>query len=348
MRKLLISIIGAVVLVAMTVVPADATFRGKNGQIAYVPEYTYGAAAEIWTADSDGSNATKLADVSSPAGHYCTGGSSGTGSGPAWSPDGNHLAFGNEGDVWVMAHDGTGLTQLTSIGASRIGEPVWSPDGSRIAVVIDSVLHVVDATGSGSIAIPSDHGGWFSDFSPPSWSKNGTEIAAVIEERGAGPHDVFVVAVDGSSQTNITNDGKSEHPAWAPNGTEIAFHTYEGGSSIQAARPDGSKRRVIADLPTADFWPQWSPNGSSLLFTSYDGWAFFVTVHVTKKHSKNIIDLAKGTQICDGVWSPDGSEILLIDQAGDFWTVDSRARTEPVPIGLSGLHLDWQSVSGRR
>jgi Tol biopolymer transport system component len=112
-------------------------------------------------------------------------------------------------------------------------------------------------------------------------------------------------------------------------------------------RPDGSKRRVIADLPTSDFWPQWSPNGSSLLFTSYDGWAFLVTVHVTKPHSKKIIDLPSGTSICDAVWSPDGSEILFIDQAGDFWTVDSRVRTEPVSIGLSGLLLDWQSTSGR-
>jgi Tol biopolymer transport system component len=327
--------------------PASATFRGKNGQIAYVPTYTYGQPSEIWTADADGANALKLTDVSSPAGHFCTGRFSGTGSGPAWSPDGTRIAFANEGDVWVTAPDGTGLTQLTSIGASRIGEPVWSPDGSRIAVVIDLDLHVVDATGGGSIAIPSDHGGWFSDFSPPSWSKKGTEIAAVIDEWGAGPHDVFVVAADGSSQTNITNDGKSEHPAWAPNGTEIAFHTYEGSSSIQAVRPDGSKRRVIADLPTSDFWPQWSPNGSSLLFTSYDGWAFLVTVHVTKPHSKKIIDLPSGTSICDAVWSPDGSEILFIDQAGDFWTVDSRVRTEPVSIGLSGLLLDWQSTSGR-
>jgi Tol biopolymer transport system component len=168
-----------------------------------------------------------------------------------------------------------------------------------------------------------------------------------MEEWGAGPHDVWVVAADGSSQTNITNDGKSEHPAWAPNGTEIAFHTYEGSSSIQAVRPDGSKRRVIADLPTSDFWPQWSPNGSSLIFTSYDGLNFLVLAHVTKKHSKKIIDLPSGAQICDAVWSPDGSEILFIDGAGDFWTVDSRIRTEPVPLGVNGLLPDWQPTSGR-
>ncbi len=343
---------GALVVMAMLTAllsiaaPAGATFRGKNGQIAYLPTYAYGVTSEIWTADADGANAMKLTDVSSPAGHFCTGGFSGTGSGPKWSPDGTRIAFANEGDVWTMAPDGTGMTQLTSIGAGRIGEPAWSPDGSKIAVIIESVLHIVDATGGGSIAIPSDHGGWFSDFSPPSWSKKGTEIAAVMEEWGAGPHDVWVVAADGTSQTNITNDGTSEHPAWAPNGTEIAFRTYEGGSSIQGVRPDGSKRRVIADLPNSDFWPQWSPNGSSLLFTSYDGLNFVVLVHVTKKRNKKIIDLPSGTSICDAVWSPDGSEILFVDEFGDFWTVDSRVRTEPVPIGVSGLLPDWQSGRG--
>ena len=328
--------------------PAGATFRGKNGQIAYVPEYQYGHTSEIWTADSDGANAMKLTDVSSPAGHLCAGWFSGTGSGPRWSPDGDRIAFSNEGDVWVMAQDGTDLARLTSIGASRIGEPVWSPDGSKIAVVIDLVLHVVDATGGGSLAIPSDHGGWFSDFSPPSWFKKGTQIAAVTEQWGAGPHDVYVVAADGSSQTNITNDGVSEHPAWAPNGTEIAFSTRAGGlPSVDAVRPDGSKRRTIADLPTSDFWPQWSPNGSSLLFTSYDGWNFLVLVHITKPHNKKIIDLPGDTSICDAVWSPDGSEVLFVDVTGDLWRVDGRVRTEPIPVGVSGLLPSWQSTSGR-
>jgi Tol biopolymer transport system component len=105
---------------------------------------------------------------------------------------------------------------------------------------------------------------------------------------------------------------------------------------------------VIADLPNNDFWPQWSPNGSSLLFTSYDGLNFVELVHVTKKRNKKIIDLPGGTSICDAVWSPDGSEILFVDEFGDFWTVDSRVRTEPVPItGVNGLLPDWQSTSGR-
>jgi TolB protein len=211
-------------------------------------------------------------------------------------------------------------------------------------VVLDLVLYVVDGAGADVREIASTSGGWFSDFSPPSWSKDGEELAAVIEQWGAGPHDVYVVAADGSSQVNITNDGQSEHPAWSPHGTEIAFTSHANGASIDAVRSDGSHRRVIADLPTGDFWPQWSPNGSSLLFSSYDGANFLVLVHITKAHGKQIIDLPNASSICDAVWSPDGKDVLFVDSIGELWTVDSRVRTEPSPLGLVGWLPSWQAT----
>src|SRR5262245_20047218 len=58
---------------------------------------------------------------------------------PAWSPDGNKIAFestrdGNTSEIYVMNADGTGQTRLTHNAASDYG-PVWSPDGSKIAFV---------------------------------------------------------------------------------------------------------------------------------------------------------------------------------------------------------------------
>ena len=287
--------------------PAGATFKGHNGRIAYVPDHPVNTPAEIWTADADGSNPQKVADLAHPSGYRGAGWYASSAAGPRWSPDGSRIAFGNDNDLWVMAPDGSGLTRLTDVGTQRIGTPSWSRDGSQIAVVIDLVLYVVHASGGGSIAISSSHGGWFSDSSPPTWSKDGTELAAVIEQYGAGPRDVYVVAADGSRQTNITNDGQSEYPAWSPNGNEIAFtnSAVDNPPSIQAIRSDGSKRRTIANLPTPDFWPQWSPTGSSLLFSSYDGANFLVLVHITKSKGKKIIDLPSGSSICDAVWSPD-------------------------------------------
>lgn len=55
---------------------------------------------------------------------------------PAWSPDGNWLAFaGHEGaaiEIYAIQPDGTSLTRLTTDGLLA-RSPVWSPDGAHIA-----------------------------------------------------------------------------------------------------------------------------------------------------------------------------------------------------------------------
>ena len=59
---------------------------------------------------------------------------------PAWSPDGNRIAFASERDgnweVYVMNADGTNIINLTKHPA-KDGRPDWSPDGNRIAFSSD-------------------------------------------------------------------------------------------------------------------------------------------------------------------------------------------------------------------
>jgi len=76
--------------------------------------------------------------------------------GPRWTPDGTRIAFGSKRSdnyqmpfqIWAIKPDGSGLQQLTDIGAGGV---VWSPDGRRIAVkatkVCESGACFVDLTG---------------------------------------------------------------------------------------------------------------------------------------------------------------------------------------------------------
>jgi Tol biopolymer transport system component/serine/threonine protein kinase len=80
---------------------------------------------EIWLADADGTNATRL-----------THGPGRNQGAPDWSPDGRSVAFDSyaedgRADIWVIAVDGSGLRQVTHDPADEITSG-WSRDGRTL------------------------------------------------------------------------------------------------------------------------------------------------------------------------------------------------------------------------
>src|SRR5205823_6252471 len=69
--------------------------------------------------------------------------------GLVWSPDGERLAFSlrrDQGGIYTIRADGTGLTLVASQGADFFQmPPQWSPDGSRIAFVRNGSLFTIGA-----------------------------------------------------------------------------------------------------------------------------------------------------------------------------------------------------------
>jgi dipeptidyl aminopeptidase/acylaminoacyl peptidase len=53
-------------------------------------------------------------------------------SGPAWSPDGQWIAFVRWTDLWLVRPDGTDAHELLATGKLPSREVVWSPDSQRI------------------------------------------------------------------------------------------------------------------------------------------------------------------------------------------------------------------------
>src|SRR5205085_2618116 len=81
---------------------------------------------------ADGSEAVilttiELSDV------YCN--SYGFACGISWSPDGNKIAFSDNGAIAVINRDGTGREVLTG-NSLLLMNPSWSPDGGRIAFTV--------------------------------------------------------------------------------------------------------------------------------------------------------------------------------------------------------------------
>jgi Tol biopolymer transport system component len=179
---------------------------------------------------------------------------------PAWSPDGNRIAFMSVSDpiIFVMDIDGLNLVQLTDDSGGG-GLPSWSPDGSHIAFMSeregDADIYAMDAQGVSEIQLTYDPA---ADLFP-AWSPDGNRIA-FASDRG-GDSDIYVMDADGSNVVRLTHDPEYDSaPAWAPDGDRIAFHSYrEGDADIFVMNADGSNvvqltldQPVSYDLPSPE------------------------------------------------------------------------------------------------
>lgn len=169
---------------------------------------------------------------------------------PAWSPDGELLAFTGEGDIWVVRPDGTGLTQLTDTRWTD-SRPDWSPSGNSIVYEhpddpgrINFNLYRMAADGSGQTRLTTALG--YDGMAR--WSRNGRKIAFVSERDGDG--EIYVMDPDGSDQTRLTRrEGNDHSPCWSGDGSEILWlhGPARGVCDLWAMSADGSDQRLLRE-----------------------------------------------------------------------------------------------------
>ncbi|HSJ86675.1 MAG TPA: SH3 domain-containing protein [Anaerolineales bacterium] len=242
---------------------------------------------------------------------------------PAWSPDGEHIAYTSDNKLYLSSVDGSDLHLLVDSINSFF--PAWSPDGKQLALLgglsENSIygpykLYLINSDGTGYHAITDAVAG----MSRLSWSPDGKKIAFRSYE-GCG--DINIIDLASSMISNLTNNSKVVNldPAWSPDGNFIAFSrasfrpcsqarvlSYQG-DSLYIIQVNG---QGITQIENArGFQPAWWPT-----MILRPNWEYEVTktgnnLNVRESPStsaKSLVKLQEGTivKILDGPVDGDG------------------------------------------
>jgi len=207
---------------------------------------------------------------------------------PAWSPNGNELAFSREeaGIRSIFLKDlSSGDERRITCGAFDDIQPSWSPDGRTI-------LFVRSRT-PGRRLEPGDVFGLFFDGNiwsvdvetqketlliqnafNPEYSPDGKQIAC--DASWAGPRRVWAVDPRGQNPKQLTSDNSEGvnhvRPRWSPDGTRIVFQNIERTKfDIRVFDLATSNSVWVTNDAVQDLNPVWSPSGEFIYFSSYRG-----------------------------------------------------------------------------
>ena len=193
-------------------------------------------------------------------------------SSPAWSPDGNWIAFAAERTggyhIYKIDINGKNLQRLTNQGRYNL-DPAWSPDGQSIA--FGSIVFgtdVMDADGKHPRSVRLLVDGVVYSYFQPAWSPDGKQIACVVSDDG---NDIYITDTDGRNARRISPLGIwSGNPAWSPDGKWIAYDAYDAEIANPLENPNavrhifivsvkGGEPRQITQHPGRNYSSAWVP-----------------------------------------------------------------------------------------
>ena len=172
---------------------------------------------------------------------------------PAWSPDGDWIAFLRFEEGISRGECGSSPSDL--LGCVHADLYLVRPDGSDLTRLLPDVYLYAPTTR------------WDGIYFAPQWSPDGTQLLVLL---GDDQPDLAIVDVSsGSAQTLAPDPGRDYHPTWSPDSARIAFVSERSGDAdiYVLELGDGSLVR-LTESPGLDTVPVWSPSGRQIAFLS--------------------------------------------------------------------------------
>ena len=220
------------------------------------------------------------------------------GADPAWSPDGTHLAWSQDGHI-LIAETGVWAGRVVADGEM----PRWSPDGSKIAYSRTEddhsamYLRASDGSGDEVKVVDLEDTRYISD--QIAWSPDGSQL--VVPLQVSEKSRVLSFEPETGELRQLPIPALDATTALAPDGSAILFALPEGWLLISM---DGAQRRIDRSSAGA-MCTDWPRGGMGALCVGSEG---LKTLDIATGEVEQLL----AGDIQDAMWSPDGTRAAFI------------------------------------
>jgi TolB protein len=249
---------------------------------------------ELFVADSDGANRVRI--LASPLPIMS----------PAWSPDGEWLAyvsFERRVSAIFVQHRRSGKKTMVSARAGINGAPSYSPDGKKLAITLSGSNGNLDIylleLASGQLTRLTDDPGIDTEAV---MSIDGTVY--FTSDRSGAPQIYRVTPGSSERPKRVTFTGSyNARPRISPDGKQLAMLTLDQGAYRIAIQDLASGTVQVLSKGRQEESPSFAPNGAMLIFAGREhGQGVLETVSVDGQVSARLD--ADAGEVREPVWGP--------------------------------------------